>query len=479
MLPTEATLVAGRYQIIRSIAAGGMGAVYEVLHVETNRKRALKVMHRHLFKSETMRERFKREARIAADVESEHIVDVFDAGVDEATGMPFFVMELLRGEDLGERLARSGRFEPADVIEYLRQTASALDRTHAASIVHRDLKPANLFLMTRGDGSPRIKILDFGIAKLVFDDSSGTTGSGLMGTPLYMAPEQFRSEEKLTGATDIYALGLVAYTLLVGKPYWIIESKSARDVIAFALIAMRGPQESAVQRAAYWSVGLPASFDAWFARATAVDPLSRFRTATEAVEELQDVFYEASFSFPEVSVDLPPMAVEERCQKSLLLPPDASIPQYPPAAPPPTLEMLSTVPAGPMLPVSTIPRRKWGLSVVMVLVLGTLGTGSWLAWGRNEAKAMLSNEPETASSSVASAVVTAVASGPAVGTSEPIPGATQSLPPSDSAPKHQSDVKKEFAKIDSKSIKLISAPTSTRASNAKPPKVPRDLLGQK
>ena len=171
----EGTVFAGRYRIVRCLAAGGMGAVYEVVHLETDRRRALKVMHPHLFQSEEMRERFKREARIAAQVDSEYIVDVSDAGVDEATKTPFLIMELLRGEELGDRLKRMGRLPPSEVVTYMQQTAWALDRTHAASIVHRDLKPENLFLTTREDGSPRIKILDFGVAKLV---AEGATAAG-------------------------------------------------------------------------------------------------------------------------------------------------------------------------------------------------------------------------------------------------------------------------------------------------------------
>src|ERR1700753_362313 len=169
---TPGSLFAGRYRVVRPLASGGMGAVYEVIHVETERRRALKVMHAHLFQSEEMRERFKREARIAAHVESEFIVDVSDAGVDAETRMPFLVMELLRGEELGDRLKRLGRLPVGEVLTYLSQAAMALDRTHARNIVHRDLKPENFFLTQREDGSVRLKILDFGIAKLVAENAT-------------------------------------------------------------------------------------------------------------------------------------------------------------------------------------------------------------------------------------------------------------------------------------------------------------------
>ena len=285
----EGTVFAGRYRVVRCLAAGGMGAVYEVIHLETDRHRALKVMHPHLFQSDDMRERFKREARIAAQVDSEYIVDVSDAGVDAATQTPFLVMELLRGEELGDRLKRMGQLPPEEVVTYMQQVAWALDRTHAASIVHRDLKPANLFLTTREDGTPRIKILDFGVAKLVAESSTAAGTTQSLGTPIYMAPEQFRTNLKLTAAADIYALTLMTYTLLVGKAYWAEEAKSAGDVIAFAIAALNGPQESAVLRAARRGVTLPPGFDAWFAKGTAVNPADRFSTATEAVRALRAV----------------------------------------------------------------------------------------------------------------------------------------------------------------------------------------------
>jgi eukaryotic-like serine/threonine-protein kinase len=290
----DGTLFAGRYRVLRCIAAGGMGAVYEVLHVETDRRRALKVMLPEAFAKADMRERFKREAKIAANIDSEHIVDVFDAGIDDATGMPFLVMELLRGEEIGKRLKRVGRFSPAEVLTYLRQTAHALDRTHRASIVHRDLKPGNLFLAERDDAPPRIKVLDFGIAKLVAEASaeSGRTQEGL-GTPLYMAPEQWRADARLSQAVDLYAFGQIAYTLLAGAPYWREELKRSGNIFAFAGVAMLGIQEPPTARAARAGVTLPPAFDGWFATATALRPEDRFARASAAVEALAEVLGEA------------------------------------------------------------------------------------------------------------------------------------------------------------------------------------------
>ena len=279
MIP-ERSLVAGRYRILRRLGAGAMGAVYEALDLETERRRALKVMHAHIVDRSDLRERFRLEARVTGRIQSPFLVDVLDAGIDD-TGAPFLVMELLHGEDLRQRLDRVGRFSPAEALGYLDQAARALDRIHQAGVVHRDLKPGNLFLEEREHEPPRIKVLDFGIAKLISGTASGEATSN-MGTPTYMAPEQLRGGP-VTAAADLHALGLLAFTFLVGAAYWDEDKQRAGDVLAFALVAMAGPQERAGARAARLGVELPPGFDAWFARATAADPDRRFGSAFAAV----------------------------------------------------------------------------------------------------------------------------------------------------------------------------------------------------
>ncbi|XYH94575.1 protein kinase domain-containing protein [Sorangium sp. So ce1128] len=287
----EGMLFASRYRVVRSLATGAMGAVYEVVHVETERRRALKVMHPHLAEHPEFHARFKLEARIAARIATDHIVEVFDAGIDAETGMPFLVMELLRGEELSKRLRRVGRMSPEEAVTYLRQTAVALDKTHAAGVVHRDLKPANLFLAASDDDDDelRIKVLDFGIAKLMAETALGSATTAALGTPLYMAPEQF-SGEAISKAVDLFALGMIAYTLLVGKAYWMNDRREFRNSLAFAVTAMHGPQEPACARAETEGVKLPPAFDRWFAKATARDPEARFSSASAAVEALAEIF---------------------------------------------------------------------------------------------------------------------------------------------------------------------------------------------
>jgi serine/threonine protein kinase len=262
-----------------------MGSVYEVVDDRTNARRALKIMLPTLVENADLRARFSLEARVTGDVESDHIVRVHDAGVDEATGMPFISMDLLRGEDLGAKVKRGGPLPSDEVVTYLTQAATALDKTHAAGIVHRDLKPDNLFVTSRDDGTPCVKILDFGIAKVIA--RSQAEGTQALGTPLYMAPEQIRGKADVGPGADVYALGQIAYTLLVGEGYWEEDKRSAESLFALLLVIVGGPPETALARAERRrGVGLPSGLDAWFAKATAANPEDRFPRASDAAAAL-------------------------------------------------------------------------------------------------------------------------------------------------------------------------------------------------
>jgi serine/threonine-protein kinase len=280
-------IFAGRYRIVRELASGGMGAVYEVVHTVTERRCALKVMLSHTVEREQLRKRFMQESRLAAQIGSEYIVDVLDAGVDEDTKAPYLVMELLEGEDLGQRLLRTGPLSREETVSYLWHVALALDRTHQSGIVHRDLKASNLFLTRREDGTPLVKVLDFGVAKVLTLERSGAEQrTQTVGTPIYMAPEQFRAEGRISPATDIYALGMLAYTLAVGVHYWSDEHENCENPFAFASIAVHGPKEGPSFRAQREGVNLPEAFDGWFFKATSRWPQDRFPSATAAVSAL-------------------------------------------------------------------------------------------------------------------------------------------------------------------------------------------------
>ncbi|WP_438034822.1 serine/threonine-protein kinase [Sorangium sp. So ce204] len=278
-------LFCGRYEVVRCIKAGAMGAVYEVLDTVTHSRRALKVMLPGIVDDPDLRVRFAQEAKITGGVESDHIVRVSDAGIDASSRMPFLVMDLLRGEELGSMLRRRGPLPPAEVVTYLFQVALALEKTHAAGIVHRDLKPENLFVTSRDDGTPCIKILDFGIAK-VAAQSSQAKGTVPIGTPLYMSPEQIRGDGDIGPRADLYALGHIAHAVLSGEAYWTAEMKAAPSIFPVLSRILAGPLEPPSVRSAWRGVVLPPAFDAWFLRATALRPEHRFEGARAAVGAL-------------------------------------------------------------------------------------------------------------------------------------------------------------------------------------------------
>jgi serine/threonine-protein kinase len=271
-------VIASRYVPIRLIAKGGMSAVYEVEHARTGERLALKVLLSSVGASPEALERFRREARASARIKSEHVVRVTDADVaPELDGAPFLVMDLLEGADL-ERAAAAAPPEPAAVVEWLRQAARAIDRAHSLGIVHRDLKPENLFLTTAPDGRPLIKVLDFGIAKMV-EDGTGVTGAGqVLGTPKYMAPEQAVANARVTPATDRYSLALIAYRLLLGESY---HQGNAMSILGQLLHGELQPPSNRSPR-------FGSRFDAWFCKACDRNPEQRFVSASEQIEALAE-----------------------------------------------------------------------------------------------------------------------------------------------------------------------------------------------
>ncbi|MRG92756.1 serine/threonine protein kinase [Polyangium spumosum] len=289
MLVTGA-LFHDRYRVVRSIKAGGMGAVFEVHDENTNRRRALKVMHPAVLENSVMRGRFAQEATVTGGIESEHLVQVLDAGVDTTSQLPFLVMELLVGEELGGMVKRRGPLPEAEVVLYLSQVALALDKTHAANIVHRDLKPENLFVTTRDDGRACVKILDFGVAKVAVATTLAHT-TAVVGTPLYMAPEQISGDAGIRASADIYSLAHVAYTLLVGEAYWRPELLQLPSVYAlFGKIIAPELPEAPTARAGRRGVQLPHGFDEWFRKVGAREPRERPERASTAIAHLAELF---------------------------------------------------------------------------------------------------------------------------------------------------------------------------------------------
>jgi serine/threonine-protein kinase len=219
----EGRVIKGRYLIKRLLGEGGMGGVYEGEHIEIGRRVAIKVVSSHHARDPHIAARIKQEARSTSAIESEHIVQVFDAGEDDDVGL-FLVMELLKGEDLSALLSRQGGkgLPPVMAISFMAQAAQGLARAHAARIVHRDLKPANIFICSRDDGTSFVKLVDFGIAKLLRDakeqEGGGLTRMGMViGTPQYMSPEQAQGLPSVDHRTDIYSLGAVLFEVVSGQ----------------------------------------------------------------------------------------------------------------------------------------------------------------------------------------------------------------------------------------------------------------------
>jgi eukaryotic-like serine/threonine-protein kinase len=211
-------LVGGKYKLVRFMAEGGMGVVYEAQHAVVRRRFALKFLRPHLAERRDFLDRFRREAEAAGALENEHVAAAVDFGIT-ADGAPYIVMEHLVGESLGSLLEREKRLPSSRAAELIRQACGGIQAAHAAGIVHRDLKPHNLFVCRRQDGTDLVKVLDFGVAKLQgADQTNAATGTGtVMGTAPYMSPEQARGENLIDSSTDVYALGAILYELLSGR----------------------------------------------------------------------------------------------------------------------------------------------------------------------------------------------------------------------------------------------------------------------
>jgi tRNA A-37 threonylcarbamoyl transferase component Bud32 len=211
-------VLAGKYRVVRMLGEGGMGIVAEAVHLGLGHRVALKLLRSELVRPEH-RERFFREARASGSLRSEHVVATKD--VDTLPdGTPFLVMEYLEGSDLGRVVQQRGALAVREAADYVLQACHAVGEAHALGIVHRDLKPANLFLTHRPDGTPLVKVLDFGIAKVAGLEQARdlTATSQYMGSPSYMSPEQVRSAKRVDARTDLWALGVILYELLVGMP---------------------------------------------------------------------------------------------------------------------------------------------------------------------------------------------------------------------------------------------------------------------
>ena len=283
--PEEPTLVGrmiGSYRVVAEIGRGGMGAVYRAEHPLIGRKVAIKVLLGELSKDADNIGRFFNEARAAAGIRHPALVDVFDFGY-LPEGSAYLVMDFLEGETLGARIAR-GRMPSEVAVAVTRQLCSGMSVAHAKGIIHRDLKPENVFLMADDGASvPQVKILDFGIAKLTGEQgavsASQRTRTGiLMGTPLYMSPEQCRGAGTVDLRTDLYSLGCIVYAMLTGGPPF--QREGAGELIASHLYEQPAPVRSR-------EPSVSSDLDAIVLRLLAKRPEDRQQTMAELDRELE------------------------------------------------------------------------------------------------------------------------------------------------------------------------------------------------
>lgn len=274
--PRVGQVIADRYRIVRRLGQGGMGTVYEALHLQLRARRAVKFVRMDGGNPRDAMARFQREALAAGGLQHENIALVFDVGLDDG-GVPYLVMEYLEGKSLSALLAEDGPLPVLRAVDIAIQVCTGLEAVHAQGVVHRDLKPDNLFVCRRVDGRDLVKILDFGIAKLDGGEGTVTQTGTAIGTPSYMAPEQARGLKDLDGRVDVHAVGVILYELLSGaKPH---PGDNYNAILTHIL--MDAPEPLASRRA-----GLPAGLSEVIHRAMARRADDRFPTARALSEAL-------------------------------------------------------------------------------------------------------------------------------------------------------------------------------------------------
>ncbi len=298
-VPGIGEVIAGKYRIESTVGEGGMGVVLAARHLQLGQTVALKLLRPELADSADTVARFVREAKAAAVLESDHVVRIYDVGTLES-GAPFMVMELLRGVDLRTVLDQHAMIPVDRAVEYLLQACSAIAAAHAAGIVHRDLKPSNLFLAKRSDGTPLIKVLDFGISKALDPVGNGnvdlTSTNAMVGSPKYMAPEQIRDARRVDTRADLWALGVLLHEMLAGGPPFEADSMTA-------MCATIAADEPASTRAANPEV--PVELEAVILRCLEKNPDRRYQNVAELVAALRPFSKRppASFAMPQLQMD--------------------------------------------------------------------------------------------------------------------------------------------------------------------------------
>jgi serine/threonine-protein kinase len=277
--PEAGTIIAGKYRLRRCLGKGGMASVWAAEHLSLRTEVAVKLIDPRIADQVEAMQRFHREARAAAALRSNHVVRVFDHGVDG--DVPYMVMEILLGENLADRLDREKKLTPADTLRVVTHVGRALALAHAEGVVHRDLKPENIFLTKDEESGFVAKILDFGVAKvtgpLAISQRFATRSGVMLGTPWYMSPEQVMGEPTVDEKSDLWALAVITHECLTSR-------RPFEDQV-LARLAEKICREEPLPPSQVAS--LPFEFDAWFLKALAKPREQRFRSAREMVDGLE------------------------------------------------------------------------------------------------------------------------------------------------------------------------------------------------
>jgi serine/threonine protein kinase len=285
----------GKYEIVRVIGKGGMGMVYEARDIDSERRVAIKWMHGHTFDEDDPNLlRFQQEARIAGTLDSPHVTAVYECAREPEKNVVFQVMELLEGEDLRSLLDRVGALDPDVALRIGMQACAGLSAAHQAGVVHRDIKPENIFLSRKSSGEVVAKLLDFGIAKIrqSKDNNAGmttpvnsmTSSGEMLGTPLYMAPEQFEGAKHVDARADVYSMGVTFYAMFAGEP----PHANLKSFMQILRAIMTTPPPPLTERAPWVRPGVVQIIE----KAMQADREARYASATEMLAALNDLVNE-------------------------------------------------------------------------------------------------------------------------------------------------------------------------------------------
>jgi serine/threonine-protein kinase len=281
-IPKPGDIIAEKFEVERVLGVGGMGVVVAARHIHLGQRVAVKFLRARAAENKEAALRFVREARAAVALQSPHVVRVTDVGT-LATGLPYMVMEHLSGDDLSTVIEQRGALPVEEACDYVLQACEALAEAHAAGIVHRDLKPSNLFLTRKPDGSPFVKVLDFGISKAIdpsAQEQNLTATSSVMGSPLYMSPEQLRSAKKVDLRTDVWALGVILFELTTGRTPFEDETMTGlcAKIVADPPVSLRALRPE-----------LPLVFEGVVTRCLDKDVVRRYQSVGELATALRDL----------------------------------------------------------------------------------------------------------------------------------------------------------------------------------------------